>query len=182
MTLSKPLTPVAVGSDSGFEVMYRANIGAVSGFFARRCSDPQTVADLTSETFVRAIASYRRFDPNRGTSRAWLIGFARNVYLRHLETRSEGRQAFERLAGQLVLNEDDTDELAARIDAQSAGRELLRRTRAFPDIERVALEFVDIAGLTPKEAAQALGVSPGALRVRLFRARTRLRKDGIDGL
>jgi RNA polymerase sigma-70 factor (ECF subfamily) len=35
---------------------------------------------------------------------------------------------------------------------------------------------VDMTGLTPKEAATALRISPGALRVRLFRARHKLRK------
>jgi len=37
--------------------------------------------------------------------------------------------------------------------------------------------LVDVDGLTPKEAAAALGVSRGVLRMRLSRARTRLRKE-----
>jgi DNA-directed RNA polymerase specialized sigma24 family protein len=36
--------------------------------------------------------------------------------------------------------------------------------------------MVDLAGLRPNEAASVLGVSPGALRMRLMRARARLRK------
>ena len=39
--------PGGMGADSPFGDVYRAHIGAVSGFFARRCSDPQTVADLS---------------------------------------------------------------------------------------------------------------------------------------
>ena len=37
------------------------------------------------------------------------------------------------------------------------------------------VELVDLAGLRPKEAAQVLGVAPGALRMRLMRGRARLR-------
>jgi hypothetical protein len=37
-----------------FERIYRGNVGAVTSYFARRCTDPQTVADLTSETIVRS--------------------------------------------------------------------------------------------------------------------------------
>jgi hypothetical protein len=70
------------------------------------------------------------------------------------------------------------DELAARIDAQRAGRELLARLARLSAVEREALELVDLAGLTPHEAASVLGVAPGALRVRLFRARRRLRTKG----
>ena len=52
-----------------FERIYRDNVGVVTAFFARRCSDPQTVADLTSETIVRAAAGFAGFDPRRGTPR-----------------------------------------------------------------------------------------------------------------
>ena len=48
----------AARSGSEFEVVYRANLASVTVFFARRCSDPQTVADLTAETFVAAISSF----------------------------------------------------------------------------------------------------------------------------
>jgi RNA polymerase sigma-70 factor (ECF subfamily) len=169
-------------TDSSFGEVYRANVGPVSGFFARRCSDPQVVADLTSETFVRAIASYRRFDPGRGTARGWLIGIARNVFRRHVSSVAEDREVVRRLESQVVLSEDDVEELAARIDAQSAARVLLARIAAFPELERVALELVDVMQMSPKEAADTVGVSAGVLRVRLFRARARLRKEGNDGV
>ena len=43
--------------------------------------------------------------------------------------------------------------------------------------ERAAIELVDLAELTPKEAAAALGLSRGGLRMRLSRARAKLRKE-----
>lgn len=42
--------------------------------------------------------------------------------------------------------------------------------------DRAPIELVDIAGLTPKEAAAVLRLTPGAARMRLMRARARLRK------
>jgi DNA-directed RNA polymerase specialized sigma24 family protein len=39
------------------------------------------------------------------------------------------------------------------------------------------IELVDLAGLRPKEAATALGLTPGAVRMRLLRTRARLRKQ-----
>jgi hypothetical protein len=42
---------------SEFEVLYRANVAAVTAYFARRSADPQTVADLTADTFVQAITT-----------------------------------------------------------------------------------------------------------------------------
>jgi sigma-70-like protein len=62
-----------------FEVLYRANVAAVTAYFARRSADPQTVAGLTADTFVQAIMSFATFDPRKGTPRAWVFGIARRI-------------------------------------------------------------------------------------------------------
>ncbi|MGO9956014.1 MAG: RNA polymerase sigma factor [Solirubrobacteraceae bacterium] len=159
-----------------FEAIYRANLGTVAAFFARRSSDPQTVADLTSETFARAIESIRTFE-GRGTARAWLIAIARAVYARHCADVANRREAVYRLAGQVVLQGDELDDLVERIDAQREGRDLMARMGRLSEVERSAVELVDLIGIAPQDAARALNVSPGTLRVRLFRGRGRLRKE-----
>lgn len=162
-----------------FEAIYRANVGVLTGFFARRCSNPQTVADLTSDTFVAAIDSFDSFDPRRGTPRAWLFGIARHVFASYAAANFNGRDAARRLGGQLVLEADDIDELAAKIDAQRAGRRLLERWAGLPEKERAAIELVDLVGMSQTEAAAAMQTSPGAMRVRVFRARARLRTGAV---
>jgi hypothetical protein len=57
--------PVSVGAEprgqpptsrlEEFEQVHLRNVDVLMGYFARRCRDPQTVADLTSETVVRAV-------------------------------------------------------------------------------------------------------------------------------
>jgi RNA polymerase sigma-70 factor (ECF subfamily) len=160
-----------------FEDVYRANADAVMAYFARRCGEPQTVADLTSETFVRAAGAFGGFDPRRGSARAWVFGIATHVYAWHCQQAAQGRDAVSRLAGQRSLAGDEIDELAARIDAEREGRALLERCGRLSPPERSAVELVDLAGLTPKEAAAALGVSRVVLRQRLSRGRARLRKE-----
>ncbi len=162
---------------AAFETVYRANVAAITGYFARRCGEPQSVADLTSETFVQAIGSLRSFDPGRGSARAWLFGIARHVYVQHCEQTADGRDAVVALAGHRALGGDELEELASRIDAQRAAARLLARADRLSPVERGAFELVDLAGLTPREAAAALGISSGALRVRLARARKRLRHE-----
>jgi RNA polymerase sigma factor (sigma-70 family) len=162
---------------SEFEAVYRANIVVVTAFFARRCAEPQTVADLTSETIVRAAAGFVGFDPRRGSPRSWLFGIASHVYAQHCAVTAAGRDVVARLAGLLNLPAEEIDELMERIDAESAGRALLERCAALSPPEREAVELVDLDGLTPKEAAAVLGVPRGVLRMRLSRARARLRKE-----
>lgn len=160
-----------------FEQIYRSNVDVVMAYFARRCAEPQVVADLTSDTFVGAAGAFGGFDPSRGSARAWLFGIAAHVFARHCEWSANGRDAAARLAGRRVLEADEIEELADRIDAERAGRELIERCSQLPDLERSAVELVDLSGLTPKEAATALGVSRVVLRKRLSRARARLRKE-----
>ena len=160
-----------------FEQIYRANVGALTAYFARHSTDPQTVADLTSETVVRAAGSFRSFDPGRGSARAWLFGIAAHVFARYCAQAADGREAAVRLAGMGDLPVDEIDELADKIDAQRVGRELMDRCSELPALERAAIELVDLDGLTPKEAAAALGVARGVLRMRLSRARGRLRRE-----
>jgi RNA polymerase sigma-70 factor (ECF subfamily) len=82
-----------------------------------------------------------------------------------------------RLGGHRLLDEDEIEELAERIDAEREGAALVRRCEQLPATERAAIELVDLEGLSPKEAAIALGVSRVAFRQRLSRARSRLRKE-----
>jgi RNA polymerase sigma factor (sigma-70 family) len=145
-------------------------------FFGRRSAETQVVADLVSQTFVEALGSAHTYS-GRGTPRAWLFSIARVVYARHCAERASGRELIDRLGRGSTWEEDEIDGLVERIDAQRRGRELLERAERLPEGERAALELVDLAGLTPTEAARALGITAGAVRVRLFRVRTRLRKD-----
>ncbi len=176
----KPEVPPANRSSRlEFEAVYRENIGPVTSFFARRCRDPQQVADLTSQTFVEAIKSANTFQ-GRSTPRAWLIAIARRVYANHLAAQAASADLVDQLRGRLVLAQDELDDLLERIDAQRDGKELLERAARLSDLEREAIELVDLIGLTPKDAARVLDVSANALRVRLFRAHNRLRKEFGD--
>jgi RNA polymerase sigma factor (sigma-70 family) len=166
------------GATAEFERLYRANVDAVTAYFARRSADPQVVADLTADTFVAAITGFGSFDPRKGTARAWVFGIARRVYAAHCETYRQ-QHKIQRLAGRRDLDQDQVAELLDRIDAERAGRHLLTGLALLPERDRAVVELVDIAGLRPNEAAAALGLPPGTARMRLMRARARLRKEAL---
>jgi RNA polymerase sigma factor (sigma-70 family) len=173
------LAPQAGGPADGavaqFEALYRAEVAAVTAYFARRSADPQTVADLTADTFVQVITSFATFDPRKGTPRAWVLGIARRIYAGHCQAHAQQRSKVERLAGRRELAPDEAGDLIDRIDAERAGRALVTGLTTLPAADRAVLELVDLAGLQAREAARVLGIAPGTLRMRLMRARARLR-------
>jgi hypothetical protein len=86
----------AEGAVAEFEALYRANVAAVTAYFARRSAEPHTVADLTADTFVAAITSFATFDPRKGTARAWVFGIARRIYAAHCQEHGQQRSRVER--------------------------------------------------------------------------------------
>lgn len=171
------MTNSGAGRTVAFERLYRAEVGVISRYFARRVEDPSAVADLTAETFVEAMKSFRSFDPAKGSGRAWLFAIARRVAASYWESQRRERVGRSASANWALTDPDAIDELIARIDDERAGRVLMERMKHMRSLDRAAIELVDLVGLTPKEAASALGTSPGALRMRLLRARARLRKE-----
>lgn len=161
-----------------FERLYRSQFDAIAAYFARRSRDPQAVADLTADTFVEAMRSFGGYDPARGPLRPWLFAIARNVYAKYSERDARRREAAELHASRRALDPDEIGDLERRIDAAGRGRAIRAALTDMAPLDREVVELVDLAELTPKEAAAALGVSAGGLRVRLSRARSRLRKEG----
>jgi RNA polymerase sigma-70 factor (ECF subfamily) len=167
------LAEIAAGP-GGLPEFYRRHVGRVIGMGARRFGNPADVADFTAEVFLEVMTSAASFDPRRGRAVAWLYGVAANVAARMFRKRSRERTAAARLAGHALLDADDHLRVEQRIDAV---RDLRSAYRAMAELEpgdRQILELVAIDGLTPVDAAAALGISRVAARVRLSRARRRL--------
>jgi RNA polymerase sigma-70 factor (ECF subfamily) len=160
-----------------FDVFYREHIATVEGFVVRRVGDRDRAADLTAEIFLAAIDSAHRYRRALGPPRAWLLGIARNLVAGDRRRHDRRRAGEEVLRGSALLDHDDAARWDARIDAASRARELYRAMDRLPEAERAVLEHVALDELSLAEAAAAAGVRPVTARVRLHRARRRLREE-----
>jgi len=160
-----------------FEAFYREHVEAIQGFVARRVGDREQAADLTAEIFLAAVGAAHRYRPGRGTPKAWLYGIARTVVA--IDRRRAGRERaqVERLRASTLLDEDDAAQIEARIDAAAKLRHLYRAMDRLSESERAILELVALDELSLAEAAAAAGVRPVTARVRLHRARRKLRAE-----
>ena len=144
------------------EDVFRAYQRPVFAYFLRLTGRRQDAEELTQETFFRACGAAVRFQ-GRSSIGTWLFGIARRVLL---EAMRAGLFEHRPELPESAADAPDTDE---RLDLE----------RAFATLslaDREVLMLVEVLGFAPVEAAPMTGVTPEALRVRLHRARLRLRE------
>lgn len=159
-----------------FDTFYNEHLENLQRFVARRVGDPERAADLTADIFLAAIDSAHRYRP-RGTPKSWLYGIARIVVAEDRRRAGRERARIGRLRGSALLDEEETARTEERIDAAAQARDLYEAMDRLGEDERAVLELVAIDELTVTEAAAAVGVRPVTARVRLHRARGKLRAE-----
>ena len=153
-----------------FQAVAEAELDAVHRYLVLLTGDRSAAEDLTAETFERALRKWRRFDPRRGTPRAWLCSIARGLALDHFRSEDRRRRREERYV-QGMRNTDD--ELWSYGAVAHALRDLSPAER-----EVVALRVVlDLDGPT---TARLLRISESACSTRLSRALKRLEELVTD--
>lgn len=158
------------------EEFYRRHVRRLTLYAATRCAHAEDVADLVAATFVATLESADRFDPSRGEAFPWLVGIARHLAADSAHRAQREGEALARIVGRRSLDRDEILELEDRIDAarQHAGLEGALERLSVGD--RDALWLVGPLGLSGAQAAEALGMSPAAFRMRLMRARRSLQR------
>jgi RNA polymerase sigma factor (sigma-70 family) len=164
--------PVDAPAESGvvFDQLYRSNRDDVYAYAAGLLQDRTAAEDVTATAFERAYRKRARFDPRRGSARAWLFGIARNAALDELRRR--GRQAT------LAADPVDLEGLATAHHAEQSERRLVvmaaLETLDPRERELVALKF--FAGLSNTEIARVLGVTESNAGTKLHRIVDKLRE------
>ncbi len=135
-----------------------AHLGAVTAYARRRGSrDADGIAAEAMSIAWRRLADVPRDDPL-----PWLYATARNLLLAE-------RRATSRVAA------SEPEPSVPAPDLQELDVQLDRALRSLRPTDREALLLVAWEDLAPTQAARALGLNPAAFRVRLLRARRRLR-------
>lgn len=169
-TLTAPATRAADESARAFDELYRSTRDDLFAYVCGLLRDPSAAEDVTAAAFERAYRKRRRFDPRRGSRRAWLFGIARNAALDELRRR-------KRIA-ELTTDPEDLAAAGTEHEAEASLRRAALRDamRTLEDRERelVALKF--FAGLSNAEIATVIGVSESNAGTRVHRTMTKLRR------
>lgn len=150
--------------ESGLRAAYQQHAGELLRFVLRRLGDRGAAEDVVQEIFLRAWRSAERFDPHRGSLRAWLFAIARNLvvdHARHRAVRPSHPVDVDRLVA-LAGTDRGFDEATMTVWTVE---EALRR---LSDEHRVALVETYLRGRPYTEVAAELGIPVGTLRSRVF--------------
>lgn len=160
-----------------FRTLFERYRRPVERFFARKGVAPEERRDLTQDVFLRI---YRELDGFRGEARfeTWLYQIASTTYLKSLRRRStakrRGREvsvdAFETPPSAFAENPGQLDRL---VDDEQR-RRLAAAIAELPEQMRHCLTLRLDRGLSNREIALVLRLSPNTVKAHLFQARKRL--------
>lgn len=169
-TTDPDVTLAASGDRRAFERLYHAHVNRVFSLCARMVSDRGRAEELTQDVFVRAWEKLHLF---RGESAfgTWLHRLTVNVVLN--DRKTEGRQR-----SRFTDDEegDGIEGLAARPVSPGDRMDLEKAIARLPKGARRVFTLHDVEGYKHEEIAEMLGVTTGATKAQLHRARMLLRE------
>ena len=172
------------GDRKEFSRLVERYSGKIYNLALKILNDPQDAEDVLQETFLKAYRGLPSFE-GRSKLSTWLFRIASNEALMIIRKR--------RPELILALEQNDTQSAEAEVEESEIvdwcclpEQELLSgEARQFLDKAiqnlsaslRVVFVLRDIEGLSIRETSEALGISEAAIKIRLLRARLKLREE-----
>lgn len=169
------------GDYEAFETLVTQSEGRVYGHLMRLMGNPDDARDLLQETYLSAFRGLESFKGDSAFS-TWIYRIATNHALMRLRRKVPEEVEWDELqipSHQELKNRNLTD---WELDPKEA---LLRKElrgvldaaiQALPPAYRAVVTLRDVEDLNTDETARILGISEGAVKTRLHRARIFLRE------
>ena len=164
----------AAGDRRAFDDLVRATYADTYTLALRLVGDENDARDVVQDAYLRAFRGLDRF---RGDARfaTWMHRITANCASTHLGRRR--RQRHDELDDDAVAESRPAADPVGRAEQALLRERLHRSLRALPPRLRAVVVLRDVYDLPHRAIAAELGISETAAKVRLHRARRRLRDD-----
>jgi len=170
---------VAIGRwhEEALAEAYRRHAGASYALARRLLNDKELAEEILQEVFLRLWNTPERFDPERGSLRAYLLAQTHGRAVDLLRSETSRRRREEREARESPEFGDDIEREVIDLTVSEKVKEVVA---GLPTDEREAIELAYFGGHTYRQVAVMLQAPEGTVKSRIRSGLRRLRKDLAD--
>jgi RNA polymerase sigma-70 factor (ECF subfamily) len=163
------------GEARAYEVIFDRHAGAAFSLAFRMCGRHALAEEVVQDAFLSLWRSGGRYDPSRGSVRAWVLTVVHNravdTFRREIVRGDERAEYDDSIAEQLPARDDTDAEVERREDATRVRRAL----NELPSDQRRVIELAYFGGYTHSEIAGIEGLPAGTVKGRMRLGLTKLR-------
>jgi len=155
--------------------LYDRWYGPVRAFLAARLRDEAAADDLAQETFARVHTSLAELrDPEK--AKAWVFRIAHNLYVDRVRAGQREPSTTNEDEEESRTEDPASEAFVGEIERQEMSQCVRDKIALLPEPLRTVLVLFDQEEFSHQEIAELLGLSIGAVKVRLHRARRALKE------
>jgi len=166
------LLAVAGGDRPAFETFYDLVAPSVYGLVLSIVRIPARAQEIAQEVFLEAWANAARFDPERGSAKAWILTISRRRAVDHVRAT---QTTAEREALVAAREPRDYDTVVSAVETRLEHQQVRRCLHGLTQLQRQAVVLSFYEGYTQQEVSKLLSVPLGTIKSRLRDGLIRLR-------
>lgn len=168
------------GSEHAFRCLFEQERDRLENFVRKIVDDADEAENIVQETFTEA---YRQIGDFRGESKVstWLFSIARHLAYGHLRTSKRHNYKEHETIEFLQAEHSDATTATQKAVVRSDRKQIVHDAlQELPDHYRRVVQLRDLEEKSTTETAEQLGLTEVNVRVRLHRARKKLRDHLCD--
>ena len=170
------------GNPDAFEVFYDRHGGAAYSLAYRIAGDRNVAEDITQEAFMSIWRSRTRFDRERGSVRAWVLGIVHHRAIDALR-RNSGHQRRQASAEGIEERFEAPERTEVEVARRDEAAEVREAMETLPGDQQEVVRLAYFGGFTHTQIAEMLntpiGTVKGRMRLGLEKMRRALAPEGV---